>query len=75
MAAWYKYGFYLTQSDSEQFDKLYHPGTTAPYSGIYRCENCGETNACNAGDPLPPQNHAQHAPSQGAILWRLIVWA
>jgi hypothetical protein len=29
--------------------------------------------ACNTGDPLPPENHHQHALNQGAIAWRLIV--
>lgn len=75
MATLYKYGAYLSQSNSDEFDKLYHPGTAAPRSGVYRCENCGDGYACNAGNPLPPQNHRQHSPLSGSILWRLIVWA
>lgn len=75
MAALYKYGQYLSQSNYEAFDKLHNPGTLAPHSGIYRCENCGETNACNINQPLPPQNHKQHSPLSGPIQWRLIVWA
>jgi hypothetical protein len=75
MATLYKYGHYLTQSAHAAFDQLHTPGTIAPNSGIYRCENCGDSYACNAGNPLPPQNHKQHSPASGAILWRLIVWA
>ena len=27
------------------------------------------------GDPLPPENHAQHDPSRGAVKWRLTLVA
>lgn len=75
MAAWYKYGSYLVQNDSDQFDKTYSPGDATPHSGIYRCTKCGDTIAANVGNPLPPQNHHQHAPNLGAIIWKLLVWA
>jgi len=68
----YKYKDYLSHSDSDAFDKLYHPGTDAPYSGIYRCQSCGYEAACNAGQPLPPQNVHPH---NDPILWRLAVYA
>ncbi|GAB5992555.1 hypothetical protein AE1304_20140 [Aeromonas enteropelogenes] len=51
---------------------VYNPGTECPASGIYRCVNCGDEVTCNKGDPLPPQNHRQHA-SNKDILWELIV--
>jgi len=73
--AQYKYEKYLHLSDHSAYDELHSPGATTPNSGIYRCEACGHEDACNKGNPLPPQNHSQHSPSQGAIKWRLIVFA
>lgn len=57
------------------FDQTYVPGATTPFSGIYRCDNCGDEVASNKGNPLPPQNHKQHTPAKGAIVWRLLVYA
>ncbi len=73
--ALYKNGTYLTQSQDGVFDQDYGPGQAAPRSGIYRCMGCGREAACNQGQPLPPQNHHQHSPTQGSIRWRLIVYA
>lgn len=53
----------------------YHAGEEVPVSGIYRCLGCGREDACNHGDPFPPQNHHQHTPAQGQIRWRLNVRA
>jgi len=71
----YKYNQFLQSSDHQAFDTISSPGVQTPYSGIYRCDGCGSEIAANAGNPLPPQNHHQHNPSQGAIRWRLIVYA
>ena len=57
----------------EIFDDVYSPGGTVPWSGIYRCVGCGREVVHTIGKPLPPQNHHQHASSQGEIRWRLIV--
>lgn len=73
--ALYKHGQHLNQSDHEEFDKDYSPGMICPNSGIYRCQGCGDEIAANKGDPLPPQNHHQHAPGQGSIRWRLLVFS
>jgi hypothetical protein len=73
--ALYKYGNLLTQSTGDAFDAVYTPGTIAPFSGIYRCTNCGDEDACNQGNPLPPQNHRQHNPRLGAIQWKLLVYS
>lgn len=70
--AFYKNKDYLTFSSHAAFDQLHNPGAATPYSGIYRCERCGHEDACNAGNPLPPQNHHQHSPP-APIQWRLIV--
>lgn len=73
--ALHKYPQYLSTSDHQAFDTIHKPGDTCPHSGIYRCEACGDEIASNKGNPLPPQNHHQHSPGQGAIRWRLIVFA
>ena len=69
----YKYDKYLKQSSHQAYDEIHQPGQSAPHSGIYRCEGCGLNDACNRGQPLPPQNHHQHTVQQGKIRWRLIV--
>jgi hypothetical protein len=71
--AWYKYGNFLEQKTSAEFDAIHSPGTTTGWSGLYRCEGCGREVVSTSGNPLPPQNHHQHTYSQGAIRWRLIV--
>lgn len=58
--------------DGPAWDELRRPGTITPFSGIYRCRNCGDEIASNQGNPLPPQNHHQHNPP-APILWQLIV--
>jgi hypothetical protein len=73
--AQYKYAAYLTASDHAAFDEIFTPGATTPNSGIYRCEGCAREISSNVGNPLPPQNHHQHNVTQGAIRWRLIVFA
>ncbi len=71
----YKYGHFISLSDSAEFDTIHKPGQSVPHSGIYRCEGCGSAIASNISDPFPPQNHHQHSTGQGEIRWRLIVWA
>lgn len=73
--AGYKYPQYLVQSNDANYDKIHGPGSVTPYSGVYRCEGCGREIAANEHTPMPPQNHHQHAQAQGAIRWRMIVWA
>jgi hypothetical protein len=73
--AWYKYESYLQKSSGDAYDYTYDPSATTPHSGIYRCMGCGREIAANKGNPLPPQNHHQHSSGQGAIKWRLIVYA
>ena len=73
--ALYKYAAYIEENTGAIFDEVNGPSVAAPRSGIYRCMGCGREAACNQGDPLPPQNHHQHDQAQGAIRWRLIVYA
>jgi len=73
--ALYKHSRYISQNNDDIFDQENKPGTVAPRSGIYRCMGCGREVASNEGEPLPPQNHHQHNQSQGAIRWKLIVYA
>lgn len=63
----------LHHSEDSKFDATYRPGALAPYSGIYMCVNCFDEDACNKGNPLPTQNHRQHAVGKGPIIWRLLV--
>lgn len=74
MAA-YKYSQFLSVNSHDVFDKVFTPGTPAPFSGIYRCEACGNEDACNYSLPLPPENHHQHKPGQGSVRWRMVVGA
>ncbi len=69
----YKHGFFI-KSEDPAFDKTHSPGEQVPHSGIYRCTGCGREIASNAtnGDRFPPQNHHQHNPGQGNILWQLV---
>jgi len=71
----YKYRHHIAQSSSVEFDRDHQPGQVASYSGIYLCVVCGRETAINHDEPLPSQSHHQHAPGQGAIRWRLIVYA
>jgi len=71
----YKYPQYVSESSDPMFDSISSPGVPTPHSGIYRCEGCGSEVAANQGNPLPPQNNHQHAPDQGTIRWRLVVYA
>jgi hypothetical protein len=75
MMALYKYDEYVRKDQSAVFDDLSHPSTAAPRSGIYRCMGCGREASSTEGHPLPPQNHHEHSTAQGAIRWRLIVYA
>jgi hypothetical protein len=69
----FKYPGFLQQRGDSAFDGTTAPGQPAPFSGIYRCTGCGREIAANAGGPMPPQNHHQHAILQGAIAWQLVV--
>jgi hypothetical protein len=71
--ATYKYAGSVQILDDHKFDKVFSPNTLAEFSGIYRCTGCGRESANVEGKELPPQNHHQHGPKQGAIEWQLIV--
>ena len=71
--ALYQNGNELTHMVDARFNQTHKPGAVGPYSGIYICINCRDEAACNAGNPLPPQNHRQHSTSKGDILWKLLV--
>jgi len=73
--ALYKYGNLLTQSQDAAFDAVHTPGQIPPHSGIYRCVGCGREVVGEHGRTLPPQNHHQHTVQQGAIRWRMAVYA
>jgi len=68
----YQYPQFMQQVTNAVFDQLFAPGSTTRYSGIYRCEGCGETIISMHQSPLPSSNHHAHAPNAGAMEWRLI---
>jgi hypothetical protein len=68
----YKYNQFLQYSNYAAFDQIHVAGANTPYSGIFRCEGCGRCVTSVMNYPLPPQNHHQHTPAQGAIRWRLV---
>lgn len=71
--AHYQNASFLIQSQHIKFDKKYPAGATAPDSGIYRCIGCGHEIVAAKGQPLPIQNHHQHAFEFGTVSWQLIV--
>ena len=72
--ALYLYSEYVRKAKTHaEFDKLYEPGQTTAWSGIYRCQGCGREVVHTVDKPLPPQNHHQHTSAQGKILWKLNV--
>lgn len=71
--ALYKHQGFLAHTTDAAFDKTHHPGYPAPYAGIYRCTSCGHEIAIADGHTLPPQNHHQHQPDDGPIMWQMIV--
>ena len=74
MRAYYKSLTHLTQSNLEIFDEEYAPGDRIAHSGVFVCKNCGHAITHISKDPLPSENHHTHDPSQGKIIWKLIVW-
>ena len=68
----YESDSYVRKGTDPAFKHYYDPGTTAPLSGIYRCQNCGREAVSTKGHTLPPQNHHQHADGT-AIQWVPIV--
>lgn len=73
--ALYKYLNFIGQVADAIFDQANHPASPAPRSGIYRCTGCGHEVASTETHSLPPQNHHQHSPAQGRIMWQLVVYA
>jgi len=73
--AWYVRGTSVSELliTTDAFKPVHAPGQSVPYSGIYKCTGCAREVTSNQGDPFPPQNHHQHTPSQGFILWKLLV--
>lgn len=57
------------------FDKQHKPGEECKHEGIYKCAGCEKEVTVAKEKKLPPQNHHQHTPQQGSILWQLFVYA
>lgn len=65
----------IARSDHAAFDKEYRPGSAPEHSGIYRCKGCGREVVAEEARTLPPQNHHQHSQAQGAVIWRMAIYA
>lgn len=68
-----KYKNLIGQATGSEFDVTHGPGSNTPFSGIYRCKGCAMTVVGERDRKMPPQNHHQHSPAQGAIAWQLLV--
>jgi hypothetical protein len=73
--ALYKDSKYLGTSTDATFDVDHRPGQTPPHSGIYHCMGCGREIVAEESRSFPPQTHHEHSATQGAIRWRMIVYA
>ena len=73
--AWYKTATFIKQVNMTEFDADHQPGVPAPYAGIYRCMGCHREVSIAHNHVLPPQGHHAHTAQQGAIRWRLVVFA
>ena len=62
-------------SISPEFDRVYEPGQTPVYSGIYRCRGCGCETVARGSKPFLTENHPPDSPTQGPVRWRLAVAA
>lgn len=72
--ALYYYPEVLKQKNHSAFGETQIAGTSARYSGIYRCVECGFEDTVIRGRPLPPMNSHPHSASQpGEIRWKLAV--
>jgi len=72
--AMFKDDNHLWKSTCDVFEDEHPPGTVAPWTGIYACQECNHEIASNEGDLLPPAHHHRH-PAPEAIRWKLIVYA
>ena len=73
--ALYKDQTSVQYNTDKAFDVLHTPGNSAPFAGIYKCITCGHEIGIAEGHILPSQNHAQHDPRNGQIIWKLLVFA
>ncbi|MBP6545553.1 MAG: hypothetical protein KA220_02460 [Phenylobacterium sp.] len=65
----------VSLSTDRAFDTEHAAEAPTPLAGIYRCAGCGREEVSRHGVPLPPRDHHRHTRSQGAVRWRLVVWA
>lgn len=73
--ALYKDDNAIGKSSSDAFNAEFKPGETPIHSGIYRCTGCKKEIVAEESRQFPPQNHHAHSTSQGAIRWKMIVYA
>ena len=67
----YRYPQFLLRVDHTLFETLHAPGTSAPYSGIYRCHVCGQEIVAMRNESLPAADHHDHVIGDGPMRWQL----
>jgi hypothetical protein len=73
--AYFQDSQHVKQASIDAFKEVHNPGVPAPLAGVYRCVGCGHEIGIAHRHPLPPEPHAQHPQSLGAIRWQLLVFA
>jgi hypothetical protein len=77
----YKDGTLFKQlPNDENFDTIHLPGQLAPFSGIYKCVNCGFEIVSTRHHHLPPEGtcsqHSSRWPdAYGEVRWKLVAAA
>ena len=77
----YKDGaFFGHRPTDHNFDTLYSPGQTTPFSGIYRCKSCGFEAVSTKGHTLPPERFCSSHSLEwkgktGLVNWHLVAAA
>ena len=71
--AYYKDITLLRRETGAEYDLVHAAGEQVPFTGIYRCQGCGNSIAALAGNRFPPPNHHDHNALQPRMRWQLVV--
>ena len=73
----YELSAHLRRVSRAAFDYTFHAtypsASRAPYSGLYRCRQCGYEIVATKGQALPTQENLPHWPRCTAVAWQLLV--
>lgn len=71
--AYYKDINLLRRETGVEYDLVHSPGDRVPYTGVYRCQGCGNSRAAFKEERFPPKNHHDHNALQSKMRWQLVV--